>query len=106
VCGYGVCATHGDLDNVKNSGRLFNNIFNKRYNLPIDYVLLADKHHSESFEELGISSMIVGSLCGTDEYANGKRLYSTPSQTILIFNPDSGRDAIYQIEFKRGGTHD
>lgn len=100
VCGYNICATHGDLDSVKNSGRLFSSIFNKKYNLPVDYVLLADKHHNESFDELGISSMIVGSLCGTDEYANGKRLYSTPSQTMLIFNPDCGRDAIYQIEFK------
>lgn len=59
-------------------------------------VILADKHHLEEFEELGIEAMIVRSLCGTDEYANGKRLYSTPGQLLMTFNED-GRDASYQI---------
>lgn len=100
VCGYKVCATHGDLDSVKNAGRLFNTIFMKKFGTGIDYAILADKHHKESFEELRIDSMIVQSLCGTDDYANGKRLYSTPGQLMLVFVPGIGADARYQIKLE------
>ena len=98
VCGYNIVATHGDLDYVKNSGRLLNTMFNKAYGDSIDYVLLADKHHVESFDELGIESIIVGSLCGTDEYANNKRLYSEPSQTLMMFNKEDGKYCQYNIK--------
>ncbi len=98
VCGYEVCATHGDLDNVRNVGKTLNTLFVKKYGKDIDYVILADKHHKEEFEELGIESMIVRSLCGTDEYANSKRLYSTPGQLMMVFKPDLGADAYYQIK--------
>lgn len=98
VCGYNICATHGDLDNVKNAGRTLNTLFVKKYGSEIDYVILADKHHKEEFEELGIESMIVRGLCGTDEYANGKRLYSTPGQLMMVFKPGIGADAYYQIK--------
>lgn len=98
VCGYKICATHGDLDNVKNAGRTLNTLFMKKYGSGIDYVILADKHHIEEFEELKIESMVVRSLCGTDEYANGKRLYSTPGQLMMVFTPGIGADAYYQIK--------
>lgn len=98
VCGYNICATHGDLDNVKNAGKTLHTLFAKKYSSDIDYVLLADKHHKEEFEELGIESMIVPCLCGTDDYANGKRLYSTPAQLMMVFRPTVGADACYQIK--------
>ena len=66
-CGHRFVAVHGDLDSVKTSPRLFATLFQKKYGIDIEYVLLGDKHHRESFDELGISSMICGSLCGTDE---------------------------------------
>jgi len=97
VCGYKVCATHGDLDSVRDAGRKLNTLFMKKYGSGIDYVLLADKHHIEEFEELGIDSMIAPSLCGVDEYANNKRLYSAPGQLMLVFNEREGKDATYQI---------
>lgn len=99
VCGYKICAAHGDLDNVKNAGKTLNTLFMKRYGSGIDYAILGDKHHQEEFEELGIESMIVKSLCGTDDYANGRRLYSTPGQLLMIFTGECGRDASYQIKF-------
>lgn len=98
VCGKNVCATHGDLDNVKSSGQTLNTLFSKKLGFGIDYLILGDKHHEESFSELGVKSMIVGSLCGTDDYANGKRLYSNPSQTMMIFNNNVGLDAKYEIQ--------
>ena len=42
--------------------------------------------------------MIVPSLCGVDEYANNKRLYSAPGQLMLVFNEREGKDATYQIK--------
>lgn len=98
VCGYNICAAHGDLDNVKNAGKTLHTLFTKKYSSDIDYVLLADKHHKEEFEELGIENMIAPCLCGTDDYANGKRLYSTPAQLMMVFRPGIGADAYYQIK--------
>lgn len=100
VLGHTVCAVHGDLDNVKSAGKTIGTLFNKAYGKNIEYVILADKHHSEQFEELGIDCMIASSLCGSDEYANTKRLYSRAGQTLIIFNEQDGKDATYQIHFE------
>lgn len=97
VCGYHICATHGDLDGVKSSPRMLATLFQKQYNFDLDYVVLADKHHTEGFEELGIDSVICGGLCGTDEFANSKRLYSSPRQLLWIFNEEDGLDAEYKL---------
>lgn len=97
VAGHDVLASHGDLDNVKSSPKLLSTLYGKRYGKNIEYILLGDKHHRESFEELGVTSMICGALCGADDYANEKRLYSVPSQMLLIFNQTDGLDAEYRI---------
>lgn len=97
VCGHDVYAAHGDLDNVTSSPRLLHTLFSTKYNKNIKYILLGDKHHRTGFEEFGITVYQSGSLCGTDEYANNKRLYSAPSQLLLIFNED-GVDAEYRIK--------
>lgn len=96
-CGYGICATHGDIDSVKTSPRILTTIFHKKYGKEIDYVLLGDKHHRESFEELGVSSIICDALCGADDYANEKRLYSTPGQAMFIVTRGVGIDAEYHL---------
>lgn len=97
AAGHDICASHGDLDGVKSSPRLLSALMYKVYGVEIEYVLLGDKHHRESFDELGITAAICGSLCGTDDYANGKRLYSTPSQLMLIVDRDLGVDAEYRL---------
>lgn len=96
--GHDICAAHGDLDGVKTSPRLLSTLFQKKYNKNIEYIILGDKHHRESFEELGVTSVICGSLCGSDDYANDKRLFSTPSQLLLIVNRDVGVDAEYHLK--------
>lgn len=98
VCGYTFAASHGDLDSVKSSPRLLHTLFYKQYGKDVKYVLLGDKHHDESFSELGIESIICGALCGTDDYANDKRLFSTPTQLLLIVNKDEGVDAEYKLK--------
>jgi len=97
ACGYDFCASHGDNDSVRTSPRLLTTLFHKKYGKDVRYILLGDKHHRESFDELGVTAMLCGSLCGTDDYANTKRLYSTPSQMLLIVNRECGVDAEYRI---------
>lgn len=91
-----IACVHGDLDDIKHIGTMSHTIFSKMYGENIDYTVSADKHHIEVFDNLGIESSIVGSLCGTDGFANGRRLYSRPSQTLMIFN-ERGKDAVYNI---------
>ena len=98
VCGHGFCASHGDLDGVRESPRLLPTLFRKTKGIDVEYILLGDKHHRESFNELGITSLLCGALCGTDDYANGKRLYADASQLLLIVNERDGVDAEYRIK--------
>ena len=98
VCGHNVACTHGDLDKLQDLGVTINNLFTKKFGKTIDYTFSGDKHHLEAFEQFGIESALVGSLCGTDEYANNKRLYSNPMQTLCIFTPDDGKLCTYNIK--------
>lgn len=98
VCGYNVVCTHGDLDKFSDLGVVVNSLFTKKYGTTIDYTFSGDKHHLEAFEQFGVESTLVGSLCGTDEYANNKRLYSNPMQTLCIFTPEDGKLCSYNIK--------
>lgn len=97
VCGYKVCCVHGNLDNFRNIGSTVNTIFSRKFGETIDYTISGDKHHLEEFEQFDIESILIRSLCGTDDYANEKRLYSKPGQTLMIFNLEDGREATYHI---------
>ena len=98
VCGYNVVCTHGDIDKFNDLGVVVNSLFTKKYGTTIDYTFSGDKHHLEAFEQFGVESTLVGSLCGTDEYANNKRLYSNPMQTLCIFTPEDGKLCSYNIK--------
>lgn len=98
VCGYNIVGAHGDLEKFKQFGLTVNTLFTKKYGKTIDYTVSADKHHIEEFEQIGIESILVRSLCGTDEYSNNNRLYSAPGQTLMIFTPEEGRDGTYNIK--------
>ena len=98
VCGHSICAVHGDNDTVKSAPQMLSTLCHKKLGKNIEYVLLGDKHHIESFNELGVTALLCGSVCGTDDYANGKRLYSDASQLLLIANPKNGVDAQYRLK--------
>lgn len=97
IFGYNICAVHGDLDTFKNLGVTVNTIFSRKFGETIDYTISGDKHHLEEFEQFDIESILVRSLCGTDDYANQKRLYSKPGQTLIIFNDKYGRESTYHL---------
>lgn len=98
ICGHDIVCAHGDLDNVRNFGITVNTLFSKKYGTTIDYTFVGDKHHLESFDQFGIESTLIGSLCGSDEYANNRRLYAHPSQTLCVFNKDDGKLCTYNIK--------
>lgn len=101
VCNkYVILGVHGDVDAGKNAGITLSSLHHKQKGFPVDCVVMGDKHHHNEVEAYGIDVVTVGSLCGTDEYANTKRLYSTPSQMLMFFNPLCGRDATYTIRLE------
>lgn len=100
VCGASIVAVHGDLEKFNKFGSTMNSLFTKKFNQTIDLAVMADKHHKEEFEEFGIESILLRSFCGTEEFANGNRLYSTPAQSLMIFNDDEGFECKYDIKFK------
>lgn len=98
VLGYNICCTHGDLDNIRNLGQTVNMIFVRKYNETIDYTVSADKHHLEEFEQFDVENILVRSLCGTDDHSHNKRLYSSPGQTLMVFEERHGRLCTYNIK--------
>ena len=101
TCGFGVVATHGDLDSMSSMTNTVSPIFKERfyksYGIELKSVIIGDKHCFESKSGNGVQSFICGALCGSDDYANSKRLYSDPSQLLLIMDSKVGIDAIYAI---------
>lgn len=98
VYGYNICTIHGDLDNIKDMATTFNTLFTRKLGKSIDYIISGDKHHLEEFESFDIESIIVRSLCGTDDYANNKRLYSSAGQTLIIMSEEEGRECTRNIK--------
>lgn len=97
-CGYSLFAAHGDLESFDKFGVTANTISVKKFGRPVDYAVCGDKHFAKEMDNFGIETIQVASLCGSDEYANTKRLYSHPGQTLLIFRPNYGRICTYNIK--------
>lgn len=51
----------------------------------IDYVCVGHYHESKMKSFQGAKVFVNGSLCGTDSFAQSKRLFGDPEQTLLIF---------------------
>lgn len=62
----------------------------------VDYICLAHYHSPATKDYQGCKVFINGSIVGTESYAFGKRLFTRPSQKLLIFSKDS--DTIQDID--------
>ena len=100
ILGWGVVATHGDLERFASYGVTAHTLFSKTVGANVDYALMADRHHLESKEALAVDTIICPALCGTDEYANSKRLYATPAQLMIMFNKEDGAECRIPIRLK------
>lgn len=99
ICGHSVIGVHGDLENFGKLGLDMYTLFSKQYGIDVEYVFMGDKHHNQQYDTYGIETTLVSSLCGTDNYANEKRLYAKAGQTLCIFNEDVGKVCTYNITF-------
>lgn len=96
VCGTEVCGVHGDLDGNKDAILTLSQIYERAYGRKPRYVFSGHYHSLSDTESCGITAIRAGGLCGTDEFAKNKRLFSEPSQTLAIF--ERGQlDALYHI---------
>lgn len=100
ACGYEIGSVHGDLDKSGSLGNTMVAVFNKKFGVTPRYAVMGHIHHNSSLDNYGIETIVVGSLSGSDSYANGKRLYATPSQTLLFFNKKDGLECRYNILFR------
>ncbi|MCK9470231.1 MAG: hypothetical protein M0Q88_00565 [Bacilli bacterium] len=80
-----VVYAHGHLDNIN---RTFENFVGATRQF-VDYMILGHYHCEKAKSFQGARVFVNGSICGTEEYALSKRLFSEPSQTLLIFNNDN-----------------
>lgn len=76
---------HGHQDNKNTSVQNFIGLTQEW----IDYIFLAHYHNSAVKEFQGCKVFINGSIVGTEQYAFGKRLFSKPSQKLIIFSKDT-----------------
>lgn len=51
----------------------------------VDYVCVGHYHESKMKTFQGAKVFVNGSLCGTDSFAQSKRLFGDPEQTLLVF---------------------
>lgn len=80
-----VACCHGDkIDRLKIKSQLEMATKSK-----IDLILHGHIHNPQMYSIFDTDVYINGSLCGTDEYAMNNKLYSVPSQTMLIID-DNG----------------
>lgn len=100
VAGFLVAAVHGDMDSKKDLGPVSIAVFNRLFGKVPDYACMGHVHHNSGMDDMGIETITVGTLSGTDSYANSKRLYATPSQTMMFFNRVDGRECRYDIQFR------
>lgn len=99
--GHDIGATHGDLDGSKTNPMLtLPVLYEKNFGRKPKIIITAHLHHVFCDETMDIIHIGVGALCGSDEYAKDKRLFSKPSQTMLIIDND-GLDSIHNIDLSK-----
>lgn len=54
----------------------------------VDYVCVGHFHETKMKSFQGAKVFVNSSICGSDNYAQSKRLYGVPEQTLLIFDGD------------------
>ena len=76
-----VLFAHGHLDSINSS---FENFVGATKEF-VDYGLLAHYHCEKMKSFQGFKVFINGSIVGSEQYAISRRLFSNPSQTLLVF---------------------
>ena len=83
---------HGHNDGRNNSYQNFIGLTQEW----VDYICMAHYHNPASKDFQGCKVFINGSIVGTESYAFGRRLFTKPSQKLIIFN--EGNNNISDID--------
>lgn len=94
IKGKNFVGVHGHQENKTKVATDLQTILNGKN---VDYVCMGHLHTQSNRREGMAEVFVNGSLCGTDAYAYGKRLFSPPSQKLLIVD-DYGVECIYNIQ--------
>jgi len=76
---------HGHLDSINKS---FENFVGATKQF-VDYGFLGHYHCSKMKDFQAFKIFVNGSICGVEDYALSKRLFSDPCQTLLVFDNDN-----------------
>lgn len=96
VKNFRIAGVHGDKDRPQQVVDNLSLMTHEKF----DLILTAHMHHFSGDEKNEIAVVSNGSLMGTDEYAKGLRLSSTPSQNLIIVSDDNVIDDICRIIVK------
>ena len=99
--------THGDTVSgggswtaIERSSQRWNENYMKKYNKPLNYIVMGHFHKQACWERNFGEIIMVGTLKGGDEYAQNRLGYtSSPQQMILSVHPRRGRTFAYNIQF-------
>lgn len=80
-----VVFAHGHNDNINQAFQHFVGATEQF----VHYILLGHYHCEKAKSYQGAKVFVNGSIVGTEQYALSKRLFSKPSQTLLIFDDDN-----------------
>ena len=90
-----VAACHGDKTNRNKVKEQLEMVTDTE----LDMILYGHIHNNQRYELCNTEVFVNGSLCGSDEYAMGKKLCSPPSQTMIIVD-ENGVLCDYVIKVK------
>ena len=91
--GFNILGIHGHKDKPTSVIESISSMTNRNY----DLICMAHRHHFSADEQTGTVLICNGSLMGTDTFATNLRLWSQPSQNLIIVSDDSVTEAIYKI---------
>ena len=80
-----VIFAHGHNDNINQAFQHFVGATEEF----VHYILLGHYHCEKAKSYQGTKVIVNGSVVGTEQYALSKRLFSKPSQTLLVFDEDN-----------------
>lgn len=88
IAGYNVMGIHGEVKSLQNAIKDYSDI----YNIKVDYLVAAHKHHSE-FNNCGVrrGTIGVGSIIGADDYSITIRKVSDATASFVIFEKGKGK---------------
>lgn len=96
IKGKNIIACHGDK--IATDNKCVEQLENST-NVNADIIVFGHIHNPRFFTNANCEIFVNGSLMGSDEYASNKKLFSKPSQTLLILDKDkSGVECSYVIK--------